>query len=768
MSLIRCRYEARGLVQGVGCRPFVWRLASELGLAGWVLNHAAGVSIEVEGEPAAVAAFAARLVAELPPPGQVTDLAAEDLAPRGETGFYIVASDEQGGASAWVLPDLALCAECQRELSDPRDRRCGYPFLNCTHCGPRFTIVRDVPYDRARTTMAGFALCAECRREYEDPADRRFHAQPTACAVCGPRLVLDDLTGEAALARAVEQLRAGGIVAIKGLGGYHLAVRADDEAAVARLRERKLREAKPLAVMVADLAGAAALGSIGRAEQELLCSPAAPIVLLARSTAARLAPSVAPGQPTVGVMLAYTPLHVRLLAGCAGPLVMTSGNLSDEPIACDDEDARARLSAVADGLLSHNRPIARRCDDSVARVWRGQPLLLRRSRGYAPAPLLLADDGPEVILAAGAHQKNTFCLVRGREAFLSHHLGDLENDLALDAYETAIADFERLFELAPTAIAHDPHPDYLATRYAQRRAAREGLPLVAVQHHHAHIAACLADNQRAGRVLGVAFDGTGWGPDGTVWGGELLVADAARYERVGRLRPFALAGGEAAVRQGWRVALALARQAGVEVVVGDERADAVRALLASGRHCVTTSSAGRLFDGFAALCGVADSSRYEGEAAILLEGCVHDAGDAWEFSLENESTSGLLAIDWRPAVAQAVAQRAAGVAPQRLAGCFHRGLARAVVAACARLSAREGLGTVALSGGCFQNMLLLTLVTDGLQDAGLEVLCHRRVPPNDGGLSLGQAAVARARLRWPRVGESHVSGRADAGQGDRG
>lgn len=729
---VRRRLAARGLVQGVGCRPFIFRLASELGLAGWVRNHSAGVTIEVEGPPATLDAFVDKLVENFPVPGRLEELTTATVPATGEVGFRIVASEASGAALAWVLPDLALCPDCRRELLDPGDRRYGYAFLNCTHCGPRFTIIRDVPYDRAHTTMAAFALCDACRAEYEDPHDRRFHAQPTACAACGPRLSL-------AVATAADGLRAGRILAVKGLGGYHLAVDATNDAAVARLRERKQREARPLAVMVLDLAGARALGTVSDHEAELLASPAAPIVLLDRRADAPLAESVAPGQTTVGVLLAYTPLHVLLLRAVGRPLVMTSGNLSDEPIAHRDEDAAARLGGLADLFLAHDRPIERRCDDSVLRAWRGRTLFIRRSRGYAPAPLRLAPGGPSV-LAVGGHQKNTFCLTRGSEAFLSHHVGDLENAAALAAFETGIADFERLFDLRPERLACDLHPDYLATRYAHQRAAREGLPLTEVQHHHAHIAACLADNERADEVLGLAFDGTGYGPDGTIWGGEALLADRRGYRRVARVRPFALAGGEAAVRQGWRVALDLARQAACDFEPGVDpaQASAVRQMLAGGFRCVTTSSAGRLFDGFSALCGVAAVSRYEGEAAVRLEGCAVDDGEALPFDVARVGE--LWELDWRPAVAAALQSHARGVSPAALAGRFHRGLAAAATRLCDEL----GAATVALGGGCWQNVRLLSLVVDGLSARGHEVLTHRRVSPNDGGLSWGQAACVLA------------------------
>lgn len=738
----RWAVQARGLVQGVGFRPFVYRLATELGLAGWVRNDLLGAAIEVEGRVEALATFAQRLRAELPAPGYIDHWRQESCAPSGTRGFEVLASASAGEASAWILPDLATCDKCRRELFDPDDRRHGYPFLNCTHCGPRLTIIRELPYDRAGTTMASFMLCAACQREYDDPGDRRFHAQPTACPVCGPRLSV-------ALETAVQALAAGQIVALKGLGGYHLACDARSEDAVARLRARKQREARPLAVMVRDLDAAQALAEVSAAEAELLTSPAAPIVLLVRRPAADLALGVAPGQPTVGLMLAYTPLHHLLLTAWDGPLVMTSGNLSDEPIAYEDADAAARLGPVADLVVSHDRPIERRCDDSVVRVWRDRLLPLRRSRGYAPLPIALDGPGDGVVLAVGAQQKNTFCLTRGGEAILSAHIGELENEPALASFETGIADFERLLQLRPEALAHDLHPDYLSTHYALHRAVADGLPLVGVQHHHAHLAACLADAQRTEPALGLCFDGTGWGPDGTVWGGEVLLGDLRGYERLAHLRPFRLAGGEAAVRQGWRVAVDLAAQAGVQLDavalgVDEERLDLVEQMLAADLQCVPTTSCGRLFDAVAALIGLRSDSRYEGEAAVALEGVAAEGSAEALFALAR--ADGVWQIDWRPVVTWLLEQRAAGAGVDVLAGAFHAGLAGTAAELAGQLRAATGVNVVALSGGCWQNVRLLSETVDRLQATGFEVLTHQRVPPNDGGLSLGQAAVARARL----------------------
>lgn len=749
-GVVRRHIEVRGLVQGVGFRPFAHRLAHELGLTGWVRNHSEGVSLELEGPAARIDDYLTRLPAELPAPGLVDTVTTEDLAPLGTPDFTIELSEHQGGAVALILPDLAICDACRNELFDPTNRRFGYPFTNCTHCGPRFTIIRDVPYDRVHTTMREFVLCDDCATEYHDPAERRFHAQPNACPSCGPRLTLHDAAGAPLsepdpLPTAVALLRQGKLLALKGLGGYHLACDARRPEVVDELRRRKHRDAKPLAIMVRDLAQARQVALVSTAEASWLSSPAAPIVLLTQRPDRGLAPALAPGLTTVGVMLPYTPLHHLLLAAFGSPLVMTSGNLSDEPIAHLDEDALTRLHELADGFLMHDRPIQRRCDDSVVKLRDDQPIFFRRSRGYAPAPIALDDTAAGVVLAVGGHQKNTFCLTRAREAFLSHHVGDLENDLALAAFETGIADFERLFDLPPTVIAHDQHPDYLATQYAVARASRDGLPIIAVQHHHAHLAACLADCGRHDEVIGLALDGTGWGPDGTVWGGEVLLCDRADYRRVGRLRPFALAGGEAAVRQGWRVALALAHQAEVDYTptsVEPRRVDAARQMLRSGFRCLTTSSAGRLFDGFSALCGVAEVSRYEGEAAIWLEGLA--ASDAGPLPFGQGTADGLHELDWRPAV-RAVVGRTDGLAA--LATAFHRGLAEGLAELCQVVRDESGRNVVALSGGCLQNVRLLGLLSEALRQAGFEVLCHRRVPPNDGGLALGQAVVARARQR---------------------
>ncbi len=781
----RLRLVARGAVQGVGFRPFVFRLARELGLDGWVRNDAGGLWVEVEGPGEGVETFAARLLAEKPAPAVVHSLERSAVPVLGETGFRIVASDAAEVKSTVVLPDLATCADCRAELSDPGDRRFGYPFTNCTHCGPRFTIVLDLPYDRPRTTLKGFALCPDCRREYEDPGDRRFHAQPVACPVCGPQLALRDPDGrelavrEAALAGAVGALAEGRIVALKGLGGYQLLVDARDEEAVARLRARKRRPSKPLAVMVADLEAARSLCAVSPEEAALLAGREAPIVLLARRAGAALADGIAPHNPRVGLLLPTTPLH-HLLAGALGvPLVCTSGNLSDEPIAIEDGEALERLGGIADLFLGHDRPIARHVDDSVAWILDGAPQLLRRARGWAPLPVLVAAPGPTV-LAVGAHQKDAVALALGRQVFLSQHLGDLETPQALAAFERVILDFLRLYEATPEAIAHDLHPDYPTTLWARAAAAREGglraragaapseLPLVPVQHHHAHLAAAAVEHGVEGPLLAFTWDGTGYGGDGTIWGGEALAGDASGFERTARLRPFRLPGGEAAVREPRRVALALLHQLPPDALPGGyppalagfaEREVAVlERMVERGVASPWTSSLGRLFDGVAALVGLPPVVSHEGEAAMRLE-FLAGAVEAVPYpfpALEVEAPGALapgerrretlLELDWRPLVAALLEDLARGVAGATIAARFHAACGEAALG----IAAAVGLHRVALSGGCFQNRRLNAEVGGRLARAGFEVLVHRQVPANDGGIALGQAAVARARMTGRR------------------
>jgi hydrogenase maturation protein HypF len=735
---VRVRTEVRieGTVQGVGFRPFVHGLATGLGLAGLVGNDARGVFIEVEGDPGTVERFLTGL--RQPPPLAVVErISTRPLAPDGHHGFAIVGSDASGRRGALVSPDSATCADCLRELGDPADRRHGYPFVNCTNCGPRFTIVTDVPYDRPNTTMAGFAMCAACAAEYRDPGDRRFHAQPVCCPACGPHVALLDSGGRPRPGEPVEAARAllrdGGILALKGLGGYHLAATAGDEAAVAALRSRKHREDKPFAVLVPDLETARLLGAVDPAEEAVLTSARRPIVLLRRHADAPLAAAVAPGNRSIGVMLPYTPLH-HLLAG--EPLVLTSGNVSDEPIAYRDEDAFARLGGIADAFLTHDRPIHVRTDDSVTRVFRGREMPVRRSRGYVPAPLPLPAGGPPV-LACGAELKNTFCLAEDGRAFVSHHIGDLENYETLRAYREGIEHFGRLFDITPSTIAYDLHPEYLSTKYALE----QDLPLVGVQHHHAHIASCMADNERSEPVIGVAFDGTGYGTDGTLWGGEFLVADLNGFERAGHLRPVPLPGGTMAIREPWRMAAAYGVPADLDVA----RRNAANwdTVVAMGDRRVAsplTSSMGRLFDAVAALLGVRDRVEYEGQAAIELEQRADPRdGGTYPVRLDDGSPFTVTGADL---VAAVVADLRAGVDVPSIAARFHNAVAALVVAGARRLRETTGLTTVALSGGVFQNLLLLERTVTGLEAEGFGVLVHHRVPPNDGGISLGQAAVA--------------------------
>ncbi|MEU6414770.1 carbamoyltransferase HypF [Microbispora sp. NPDC046933] len=751
MSRRAVAVRVEGIVQGVGFRPFVYGLATRLGLAGLVGNDERGVFIEVEGGSALVERFLAALTGDPPPLAVIERISTGPAPVTGRRTFVIAPSAAGGERHALVLPDVATCDACLRDLTDPADRRCGYAFTNCTGCGPRFTIVRDVPYDRANTTMAGFRMCADCAREYHDPADRRFHAQPVCCPACGPRLRFTGAAGDPAgdpLERAVRLLREGGVLAVKGLGGYHLAALAADEPAVAALRSRKHREDKPFAVMVGDVAAARRLCVVDPAEERLLTGPARPVVLLRRLPDAPVALSVAPGNRWLGVLLPYTPLHHLLLRALGRPIVLTSGNVSDEPIAYRDEDALERLGGIADAFLTHDRPIHIRTDDSVVRVFRGRDLPIRRSRGYVPHPLPLARAAPRPVLACGAELKHTFCLVKDDRAVVSHHIGDLENYETLRSFTEGVEHFRRLFDITPEVIAYDLHPEYLSTKWALDQDA----DLVGVQHHHAHVASCLADNGVAGPVAGVAFDGLGFGMDGTLWGGEFLVADLAGFERAGHLAPVPMPGGATAIRQPWRMAAAyldLAYDGDVPEDLDVVRRNAGRwaavvALARRGGNAPLTSSMGRLFDAVAAVAGVRDTITYEGQAAVefeqLADPVVDDAypcglvpaGD--RFTVPGVELVRAVADDLR-----------AGAPRDVVAARFHNAVAGIVAAGCARVREATGLSTVALSGGVFQNLLLLGRAVTLLEERGFTVLTHHRVPPNDGGVSLGQAAVAAGR-----------------------
>jgi hydrogenase maturation protein HypF len=753
----RVRLRVEGTVQGVGFRPFVYRLAHDEGLGGHVRNDARGVVVEVEGPAEALARFTARLSAEAPALAVVQRVASEPIATEGGHKFRILESVRAGAPDALVTPDSATCAECLAELRDPADRRYRYPFTNCTNCGPRFTIVRDVPYDREATTMSGFAMCPECRREYTDPGDRRFHAQPNACAVCGPRVRLVDAAGgDLPLGEAVDAvdaaaaaIAAGRIVAVKGIGGYHLACAAADEDAVRSLRARKHRERKPFALMVAGVEAARRLVALGGDEQRLLESAARPIVLVRRLEDAAVAGAVAPHVPELGVMLAYSPLHHILLddlnatAGLEA-IVLTSGNVSDEPIAYRDGDALDRLAGIADCFLVHDRPIQSRTDDSVVRVAAGRDAVLRRSRGYVPAHLELPVPAGRPLLACGAEQKSTFCVARGARAWVGHHLGDLEHAAALEAYREGVGHFERLFAVRPQVVVHDLHPGYLSTAFALER---DDAEIVAVQHHHAHLAACLAEHGMEGPAVGAIYDGTGYGADGTVWGGELLAGDLRGFERAGWLRQVPMPGATAAIRQPWRMAAAwLADAFGAPqpppVWLGagldGARWDAVARIGRSAEVSPLTSSVGRLFDAVGALCGLCLEATYEGEAAVRLEAAA-TGGAARAYELGP-------GLDPRPLVRAIAADLAAGVAVADIAAGFHTAVARATAGACAAAADDRGIGAVVLSGGVFQNRLLLEMTTALLERAGLRVLVPGLLPPNDGGISFGQAAIAAARM----------------------
>ena len=740
----RVAVRVDGVVQGVGFRPFAFRLASELGLTGFVGNDARGVLAEVEGDAAAVDAFVRRVRDDAPPLARVTAVEASDIAPTGGVGFAIALS-RGGPPTAPVTPDAATCDACLRELLDPADRRYRYPFINCTDCGPRFTIVRGVPYDRPATTMAGFAMCAACQAEYDDPSDRRFHAQPNACPVCGPRARLVDARGREiddatdAVATAAFALRNGAIVAVKGIGGYHLACRADDELTVATLRARKRREEKPFALMVPSVDAARALVELSPEAETALTGVERPIVLAPRREDAAVARAVAPRSAELGLMLPYAPLQHLLLRDAATTLVMTSGNVSDEPIAYRDEDALSRLGSIADVFLVHDRPIETRTDDSVMRP----PMVLRRSRGFVPRELSLPVAATRPVLACGAELKSTFCLADGARAWIGHHIGDLTNAETLASFTEGVRHLCELFDVAPAVVAHDAHPQYLSTAYAERL---DGVELTAVQHHHAHLAACLAEHGETGPAVGAIFDGVGYGDDGTAWGGEILVGDLRHYDRAAHVWPVRLPGGDAAAREPWRMACAWLVAAGDDepplppVLAGrlsPARWRDVTRLAVSGFASPVTTSAGRLFDAVAALCGAPLRVTYEGQAAMELE-ALCDPRERGAYELPH--------LDGRCAVLAAAHDAARGVEPGVIAMRFHRGFARATARACLAAAVQYEVRTVVLSGGVFQNRRLLELTTSALRRAGVRVLVPRDVPPNDGGVSFGQAAVAAARM----------------------
>ncbi|HET7480837.1 MAG TPA: carbamoyltransferase HypF [Rubrobacteraceae bacterium] len=764
----RREVSVRGIVQGVGFRPFVYALARKHGLTGLVRNDAEGVRIEAEGTPEELERFVRALEEDAPPLAVVESVEWKPLPALGDREFRIEESREGLRRRALVSPDVATCDDCLAELLDPADRRYRYPFTNCTNCGPRFTITRQVPYDRATTTMCGFTMCPECLREYDDPADRRFHAQPNACPVCGPRVRLVDKFGselrdkrEDPIARTARMLRGRAVVAIKGLGGYHLACDPFDEKAVRILRGRKVRQDKPFAIMARDLAQARDLCRISPQEEALLTSPARPIVLLERKEDSGVAEEVAPRQKTLGLMLAYTPLHHLLLRDAGIPLVMTSGNNSDEPIAYRDGEAFDQLCEIADYFLVHDREIHMRCDDSVVRAAGGRPYPIRRSRGYAPAPLRLAGGFSRHTLACGGELKNTFCLAKDRHAFLSHHIGDMENYETLRSFREGIEHYSRLFDVQPELVAYDLHPEYLSTKYA-RELEEAGLPAVGIQHHHAHVASCLADNERPAeeRVIGVALDGTGYGTDGAVWGGEFFEGSVEEgFTRRAHLEYAPLPGGSAAIKQPWRMALAyLISLHGEEETLnlplavvreaGERNARLIARLVQHKLNTPPTSSAGRLFDAVAALAGVPGSQRttYEGQAAIELElAATGPTNRAYPVQLRTEGDGWV--VETRQIVAAVVEDLLAGRPAAEVSATFHRTMAEIVTSVCEAVREAGGAEAVALSGGTFQNMLLLNQMVGLLEEKGFVVHVHRRVPANDGGISLGQAVLADRVMR---------------------
>ncbi len=740
--------EVRGIVQGVGFRPFVWRLATRHGIAGWVRNRSGIVEIHAEGSERALEAFCAAIAAEAPPLARVEDVRWSPASVLDLAGFEVDRSLSEAGGDRMVSPDVATCAACLTELFDPKDRRYRYPFINCTDCGPRFTIIERLPYDRERTSMRVFPLCDDCRREYLDPSNRRFHAEPVACPVCGPRVELRDagwrpLDGDP-IAEAASLLRRGMIVAVKGLGGFHLACDATNDRAVHALRVRKARPDKPFAVMVADVEQARELFELAPDEVALLGSPSAPIVLV--PDLGRLAPSVAPGHRRQGAMLPSTPLHHLLLGEAQIPLVMTSGNRSDEPICTVNDEARERLSGIADAFLVHDREIVARYDDSVARVWRSGPVVIRRARSFAPSPIELPVE-VRPTLGAGAMLNGTFCLASGTRAFLSQHIGDLDTEEAMRAYADALDRYRCVFALEPEVVAHDLHPDFATTRFAEET----GLPRVAVQHHHAHVAAVMAEHRLGGPVIGVAFDGFGLGDDGTIWGGEFLACDWGRAERLGHLRAVRQPGGDAAVRQPWRMALAHAADAGCLAEArslmperGDDSA-VVLGQIRSGLASPLTSSMGRLFDAVSALARVCREATYEGQPAMLLEQAA-EPEDANAYPVRLDLLDGRLIVDSRPIVAGVVRDLLEGVPAGRVSARFHHSVAEAIELVCARIRSSTGLDRVCLGGGVFQNALLVDETVGRLEALGFSVFVPRQVPAGDGGIALGQVLVAHARM----------------------
>jgi hydrogenase maturation protein HypF len=750
------RIHINGIVQGVGFRPFVFNLATEYQIKGWVRNTSAGVDIEAESAPDLLDTFIQDLRTKAPPLSQIDQFTVEVIEIQEFEAFTIVHSESDPDAFVPISPDVSICEDCLTEMYIPSDQRYRYPFINCTNCGPRFTIIKDIPYDRPYTTMADFPLCPECEQEYQNPADRRFHAQPVACPVCGPHIWLEDKHGtrlaekDEAIRLSRQMLKDGKILAIRGLGGFHLACDSGNQESVEVLRQRKLRVAKPFALMYPNLEAIQQDCEMDESNIALLTSRERPIVILAQKDENSVASQCAPGQNTLGVMLPYTPLHVLLLEPAPdfpNSLVMTSGNLCDEPIATSNEEVREKLSTLADAYLLHNREIHIRCDDAVIRTRPdGSQHMLRRSRGYAPNPLRTEWKMPQ-IFAAGAALKNTFCFTKDQYAFLSHHIGDLDNYETLVSYEEGITHFEKLFRLQPEFIAYDLHPDYMSTRYAIHRAKTEGLPAYGIQHHHAHIAACIAENQVPGDtpVIGLSFDGTGYGTDGAIWGGEVLVADYRQFQRAAWLKPVALPGGDAAIKEPWRIALSWILAAGIDIAqdplpgqfIDQQTADMVQNQIRQQINAPLTSSMGRLFDAVAAIIGVQQKVSYEAQAAIEMETLADpDENDSYPFDFDGQI------IDPSPSIKAIFADLGKKTPRETISARFHNTIAEVSLQVCLNLRETQHLNQVALSGGVWQNMVLLGKTLEKLQRANFELLLHHQVPANDGGLSLGQAIIA--------------------------
>ena len=735
--------KIRGIVQGVGFRPFIHRLVREHALKGNIRNTSSGVTLTLEGEEDRLACFLRELPEKAPPLAVIEEIYSEKIPFRGFPDFRIIGSERQAERNTLISPDVAVCPDCLREMKDPRDRRYRFPFINCTNCGPRFTIIEDVPYDRAKTSMKNFPMCPDCDREYHDIENRRYHAQPDCCPVCGPALQYCDaagrpLKGDAAkLAR--DALKDGKIVAVKGLGGFHLACRCEDPETARQLRRRKQRDEKPFAIMCRDLSAAKSICEVSAAEEKILSGARKPIVLLKKKH---------PGfeylseNEWIGVMLPYTPLHALLFEDGIKMLIMTSANLSDTPIIKDNGDALEALHGIADGFLMHNRRIQTRCDDSLCWVLDGQEYFARRSRGYVPQPLTVPEQETQ-ILACGAEQKASFCLGKGEHAFLSQHIGDLKNLETLEHYEAQIHHFERLFDIHPQALACDLHPDYLSTRYAQERAEEEKIPLVRIQHHHAHMASCMTDNGLKGPCLGLIWDGTGLGTDGSSWGSELLAGDYHGFERLGSIRPIVLPGGDKAVKEPYRTAFSLLREAGCPTE-DIPNAEILEQQLRSGLNCPLSTGMGRLFDGVAAILDIRQRCSYEGQAAILLEAAAGDNEGLYPAAVKEED--GILRYDWRGTVRAIAEAKQKGTDRALLAARFMNTLIEAAVQMTVQAAEERGIRQVVLSGGSFQNQYIMHRLPAKLQEYGLAVYHHRRVSCNDEGIALGQLRIASERL----------------------